>query len=39
MTSTTAPATTAATASRAAVRFVDLFAGMGGIRKGFETAF
>lgn len=39
MTSTTARATTAATASGAAVRFVDLFAGMGGIRKGFETAF
>ena len=39
MTSTTARATTADTVSGHAVRFVDLFAGMGGIRKGFETAF
>lgn len=39
MTSTTARATTAATASGATVRFIDLFAGMGGIRKGLETAF
>lgn len=39
MTSTTARATTADTVSGPVVRFVDLFAGMGGIRKGFETAF